>query len=241
MPVDILITVVGTSIIQSIFGVGVLLFGTPILLALGYDFVKAITILLPISLTINFFQVAKDYKRIDLDFYKKMLLYTIPFVVLFLFIATTSKINIGMIVGFFLIFVAIKDYSAQLRNILKVLIKQERSYLVAMGIVHGTTNLGGSLLTAIIHNKKYEKDVTRVTVAASYGTFALFQIATLFFSSNLANIRLLENGLYLIGGVVVFFLTETLVYMEIDNQKYSKYFALFLFCSGVLLCVKAIY
>ena len=40
MPVDILLTVVATSAIQSIFGVGVLLFGTPLLLLLGIDFCR---------------------------------------------------------------------------------------------------------------------------------------------------------------------------------------------------------
>lgn len=65
MPIDILLTVAGTSLIQAIFGVGVLLLGTPILLVLGYDFVKAITILLPVSLAINLFQIIKDYHKID--------------------------------------------------------------------------------------------------------------------------------------------------------------------------------
>lgn len=36
MPADILLTVVATSVVQSVFGVGVLLFGTPLLLLLGY-------------------------------------------------------------------------------------------------------------------------------------------------------------------------------------------------------------
>jgi hypothetical protein len=31
-----------------------------------------------------------------------------------------------------------------------------------------------------------------------------------------------------------------LVYMDINNGNYSKYFAVFLFLSGVLLCVKSI-
>ena len=189
MPLDILLTVAGTSLIQSVFGVGVLLFGTPILLALGYDFVKAITILLPISLTINLFQIIKDYKKIDTDFYKKIVFYTIPFVVLFLFIVTTSKINIGMVVGIFLLIVALKDHSLQLKNIIESLTKHEKLYLIIMGIIHGATNLGGSLLTAIIHNKKYKKNVTRATVAASYATFAAFQIVTLLFSASLSNIN----------------------------------------------------
>ena len=42
MPADILLTVIATTIIQSVFGVGVLVFGTPILLLLGYDFINAL-------------------------------------------------------------------------------------------------------------------------------------------------------------------------------------------------------
>ena len=43
----------------------------------------------------------------------------------------------------------------------------KRFTLIVMGVVHGLSNLGGSLLTAIVHHKNYEKDVARVTVAAS--------------------------------------------------------------------------
>ncbi len=60
MSLDTLIIIVITSFIQSIFGVGVLLFDTPLLLLVGYDFIEAIVILLPISITINFFQIIKD-------------------------------------------------------------------------------------------------------------------------------------------------------------------------------------
>jgi len=38
MAFDILITISFISLVQSIFGTGVLLFGTPILLILGYNF-----------------------------------------------------------------------------------------------------------------------------------------------------------------------------------------------------------
>ena len=65
---DILLTILLTATIQSLFGVGVLLFGTPILLVLGYDFLSVLTILLPISLAINLLQVSKDYRHIHLPF-----------------------------------------------------------------------------------------------------------------------------------------------------------------------------
>ena len=67
MNLDIFLIVIVTSIIQSIFGVGVLLFGTPLLLLRGYDFIYAVIVLLPISVSINLIQIAKDYRSVDLD------------------------------------------------------------------------------------------------------------------------------------------------------------------------------
>jgi hypothetical protein len=245
MAIDILLTIIVTATIQSIFGVGVLLFGTPALLLLGYKFNHALVILLPISVTINLFQVIKHSKHIDRDFYKKILIYTIPFVVLFLFLVTNFSINIGIFIGLFLIFVALKSYSIKIEQILEGLVRYERTYFVVMGIIHGLTNLGGSLLTAIVHGKNYpEKDITRVTCAVSYGTFAVFQIMTLLISALVLaefdiNIQK-ENGIYLLAGVVIFFLTEKFVYANIDSEKYSKIFAIFLFASGILLVYKSI-
>ena len=68
MTVDILLAVVVTSVIQSIFGVGVLLFGTPILLLLGYEFIYALTILLPISIAINSLQILRHHVLQNLIF-----------------------------------------------------------------------------------------------------------------------------------------------------------------------------
>lgn len=241
MSLDILITIIVTSFIQSIFGVGVLLFGTPLLLLLGYNFVHAVIILLPISVSINLIQIAKDYRNIDLDFYKKILIYTIPFVVIFLLVITKSEINIGIVVGMFLLFVAAKNYSFRIDEIIKSLARYEKTYFILMGIVHGLTNLGGSLLTAIVHSKDYEKHITRVTVAASYATFAIFQIMTLVATGHSINIGLSGIGIYLIVGISVFFVTEKLIYMDISNANYSKNFAAFLLLSGMLLCAKSIW
>ena len=94
MSVDILIIIVVTSFIQSIFGVGVLLFGTPLLLLRGYGFIDAVTVLLPISLSINLIQIAKAYRVADWEFYKKFLLYSIPFVVIFLFLVTRLTLKL---------------------------------------------------------------------------------------------------------------------------------------------------
>ena len=238
MPVDILLTVVATAVIQSIFGVGVLLFGTPILLLLGYDFINALSILLPISIAINSLQIIKHYQFIDVSFYKNVLIYSIPLVVLFLFFVSTAKINIGLLVGGFLVLVALKSFFPVVEQTLEKMLKFERSYLAVMGLVHGLTNLGGSLLTAIVHGKNYEKNATRVTVAICYATFAAFQLATLFFIGGKSELSYADNMSFLQLGVIVFLLTEEMVYSAIDNKIYSQFFAAFLLFSGILLIIK---
>jgi len=238
MLTETLLIIIITSFIQSIFGVGVLLFGTPLLMLLGYDFIQAVTILLPISVSINIIQIIKEFKSIDFTFYKKILIYTIPFVIIFLFIVTKIVINIGIIIGFFLLFVALKNFSTNINNMIDKMVRFEKSYFISMGIIHGLTNLGGSLLTAIIHSKNYDKQETRATVAVSYATFAVFQILTLLMTGHIQDFALSNIGIYLLTGITVFIFTERIVYMDLSAKNYSKSFATFLFLSGILLCVK---
>ncbi|MCR4291133.1 MAG: TSUP family transporter [Candidatus Scalindua sp.] len=258
LPLDIsvytLIVIIITSTVQSVFGVGVLLFGTPLLLLQYEKLTLVLPIVLPISIAINIFQVVKHYKYIDIDFYKRILFITIPFVIIFLALvlfleAKFKNVGIGIFVGMFMLFVAVKSYSRKIEQILKAFVKYEKTYFAVMGIIHGLTNLGGSLLTAIVHEKNYPKDTTRVTVGVSYGTFALFQILTLLlaiigiisipgFAADNMNISF-SNVIYLMVGVIIFLLTEKFLYTNIDNEKYSKIFAVFLFVSGILLIVKS--
>ena len=240
MAIGILLTILITSIIQSIFGVGVLLFGTPLLLILGYDFVNTLTILLPISIAINLLQLIKHYRHIDFSFYKKILIYTIPIVVLFLFIGVRSHINISLLIGMFLLCVALKNSVGKVELFLEKWIKYECSYLIIMGLIHGLTNLGGSLLTAIVHGKNYSKDQARITIAACYATFAIFQLITLFILGLSSELSYSEHISFLQIGVIVFLLTEEILYRQINNQRYSQLFAAFLFISGILLIIKSI-
>jgi uncharacterized protein len=53
------------SVVQSIFGVGLLLFGTPTLLLLEYSYSETLWLLLPCSVTISLIQVVNDYKLIE--------------------------------------------------------------------------------------------------------------------------------------------------------------------------------
>jgi len=238
MSLEIFITILITTVIQSLFGVGVLLFGTPLLLLFGFDFITTLTILLPISLIINSIQVTISYKNIDFIFYKRVLFYTIPFIVFFLFFVISVNLNINIFVGCFLILIALQKQFPSMAIQLQKLMKFESIYLVFMGLIHGLTNLGGSLLTAIIMNKKLPKDNSRVTIAICYLTFALFQIFTLYFIMDKSDIIFFDYAIFWLIGVIIFFIVEKQLYINIDEKNYSLSFQVFLFCSGLILLIK---
>ena len=110
-----------------------------------------------------------------------------------------------------------------------------------MGILHGLTNLGGSLLTAIVHAKNFEKQITRSTIAASYATFALFQLTTLIFTDFEIDIKLTLIALSMVVSLIIFFTAEKFIYTKTDTKAYRKYISIFIFLTGLLITIKSIY
>ena len=238
MDLYILITILITAIVQSIFGTGVLLFGTPLLLILGYNFQYALIILLPTSILISYFQLKNNLDKIDIQFYKRLFLFSIPLIILFLYLTNLHSIKINLFVGFFLIVVAIKENILSINRLIKFLIKYESLYLMIMGMIHGITNLGGALLSAIVFSKNLSKDSKRTTIAICYLTFAVFQIITLIVAFNDNNFLNIFNFVYWILGPVTFFIVEKYIYFRIDGEKYIKYSNFFLFVLGLVLIIK---
>jgi uncharacterized protein len=238
MSITILLIIIITSVIQSFFGVGILLFGTPLLLLMGNEFLEALLILLPLSIAINSFQIIKDYSFIDISFYKNVLIFTIPLIMAFLFISITTNINIVFFVGVFLIFVSLKNYFSLLNRILEFVGRFQKTYLIIMGILHGLTNLGGSLLTAIVYSKEKQKEITRATIATCYATFGVFQVITLIIIDKNNIIFFKNNIYYMLIGISIYFIIEKFIYSKINNQKYSVMFSGFMLITGLLLIIK---
>ena len=234
----ILITILITAIVQSIFGTGVLLFGTPLLLILGYNFQYALIILLPTSILISIFQLKNNLNKIDIQFYKKLFLFSIPPIILFFYLTNLNSIRINLFVGIFLVVIAIKENILSINRMIKFLIKYESLYLMIMGMIHGITNLGGALLSAIVFSKNLSKDSKRTTIAICYLTFALFQIITLIIAFNDNSFLNIFNFVYWILGPVTFFTVEKYLYFRIDGRKYIKYSNFFLFVLGLMLIIK---
>jgi len=237
MDIYVIAIIILTAAIQSLFGVGVLLFGTPLLLLLGYPFSESLLILLPVSALINSLQIVKDYRYIDVKVYKNILLYSIPMIVIFLYLVSKINLNVSLFIGIFLILIALKDFSFFVKHWLNKLLSFDKLFYITMGVIHGVTNLGGALLTAKIFHTNLNKYQKRATIAISYMSFALFQILTLLFLNfkfNYANI------IYIFAGLVVYLIINKLFFHQISDQKYNKLFTLFLILSGLSLIFKGL-
>jgi len=241
MSLEIMLIVAVTAVIQSIFGAGVLLIGTPVMLLLGYDFVDILIVLLPISIALNVMKMTKYHAHIDLELLRKVIWLALPPIAVFLFLVTHVRINIGLIIGPFLLFIAFKSISTTVEQILDRLMAYENVYLLTVGMVHGTSNLGGSLLTALIHHKHYPKDVARVTIATCYCSFAVVQLLTLgVFSRQEIDIPLFGNIIYMLVAAVIFELIDATFFDQIEQEKYRHIFAGFLAFSGLVLITKSL-
>ena len=114
------------------FGTGVLLFGTPILILLDYEFQHALAYLLPVSILINVIQIKDNFIKVEFSFIKNLYL----LVVLSFFTLYFIKIDLtdlSHFVGLFLIFIALKEKIGLLKRAIKSVLNYEYIYLIFFG------------------------------------------------------------------------------------------------------------
>ena len=146
----IMIVVFAFSIVQSIFGVGILVFGTPTCLLLGYPFGVTISYLLPASISISCMQIIQG--RNDIKLKKEFLIFTIPFIILGLTLVLKNwlKLDMKILVGVMLLLTGTIRLIPELQKAMdRFLRKQIKFYLIGMGFIHGLSNMGGGLLTIL--------------------------------------------------------------------------------------------
>jgi len=221
--------------IQSIFGVGLLLFGTPSFLLLGYDFANTINILMPISITISALQFFKS-KVTDHNYIKEYNLFCLPFLLLFLILALKFKhfLDFKILVAFLLIFSSILILNKhRFSTFKKTFFKLKKQVLVGIGCIHGLTNMGGSFL-AIYSTlvSKNIKEVARYYISYGYLIMGILQFITvLFFSFNILEF----DKLYYIFLVVIIYFPTQKIFKNINDKKFSKYINLIALFYGLLI------
>jgi len=174
-------TVVLFSLVQSLFGMGLLVFGTPTLLLLGFDFSESLATLLPASITISLLQFLEDH-FVEVQFARKFALWCLPplglgLVALIVFGADAPlELALGGILLAFASIRLIPQLSARVRDLVK---KNSNVWMAIMGTVHGLSNLGGGVLSIVASAHYTDKFEIRRTIAFCYLCFAIVQILIL--------------------------------------------------------------
>ena len=219
MDITELLIIVLLSIFQSIFGIGLLIIGTPTFLLLGYNFFDVLNILLPFSITISLLQVIYS-KEIDSGFNKKILLYCIPALILALSILVKyeNSIDFILLTSFTIIFFSILNLSNFKNIIFNDSNERINISLVVLGLIHGFTNLGGSFFTLICANINKQKKLIRHNIANGY---LILGISQLLFINIFYKTLIISNLYYLYIPILSFFVAQYF-YNKINSQLFSK-------------------
>lgn len=224
-------------IIQSIFGIGLLLFGTPTFLMLGYDFLNTLNFLLPISIVISFFQFINlkiTSKKIIFDYN----FFCLPFLVLFLIVALNFKevLNFKVYVAIILIITSILSLRKNtFFSLKKKISKYRKLILVFIGSVHGLTNMGGgflSIFSSLINNN--DKKYTRHLISYGYLIMGLFQyFILLFFEYKNLNF----SKIYYIFLVLFIYFPAQKLFKKVNDILFSKIISIIALLYGIIILI----
>ena len=225
------------SVFQSCLGVGLLLFGTPTLIILGYPYVETLWIILPSSIVISLMQVLFDRDLIQAK--KSIFLLTIPALTIGLIIILLSGdlVNVSKIVGIGLLIVASIRQSKVLNAYLSNNISSRTSiYLIFTGLIHGLSNMGGGPLSILMSSLHNSKSAIRVNIAYVYLFFGISQIIIL----TIFQLKVFEVN-YLVFPIVAimsyFFIGKPLS-NYIDDNKYQSFITIMVFIYGFLALIE---
>jgi len=220
------------SAIQSVMGVGILLFGTPTLLLLGYSYVDTLSLILPASIVISFFQVRTKMYLVQTK--TAILVYTLPAIILSLslIILFELSVDIKKIVGVMLIFVGLVRYSDNLKNILNdIVVKYKSVYCLFMGGVHGVSNMGGGLLVVLMGVFFKDKDAVRANVAFGYLLFGIVQVLVLL-SFN-GGVLTIDSAILAIVSLLTYLFVGSICMNRINENNYHSLITVLVFVYGL--------
>ena len=224
------------SAIQSVLGVGLLLFGTPTLLLLGFSYPEVLWILLPCSCSMSVIQIAQGSTLVKSKNHVYFL--TIPALIfgLLLVINFDSLIDIKKLVGVFLILAAVLRIfdSPYVYSVLAAVKFKKISYLI-IGFVHGLSNLGGAPLAVVASASFKDKESIRANIAFIYFALACSQLIVL--SAYQREVFDFKNLIFVPLVVVNHFFLQKFLISSLNDRNFNIFVSLIVLIFGLLCLV----
>ena len=222
-------------IIQSVYGVGILVFGVPTLILYGFEYLDIIGLLLPSSMMISTLQIFKNRTARGNEL--KHLPLAVFGVAIGLVLAAYFDTAEFMpaIVGTLMLSATFFRISALTKKYMEYYFeKYQSTFHILNAILHGFTNLGGVLLTVYsssVHNGKIQ--VVYCT-ALFYMVYAASQMIIIFL---IGHGEIFKAGLVYVPITALLYITLGQKTFRLVSQKkfeiLTTYF--FFFCGCILL------
>ena len=224
-------------IVQSIFGIGLLLFGTPTFILLDYSFAETLSILLPISMTISSLQIIFSRQK-NKKFIRDFNIYCIPFLIIsiYLILNFDDHINFNLFISLIILMVLVINL---FKNLIKFNSISTKIFLIIIGVVHGLSNLGGSLLSFLaVQLNKNDKILSRFFISYGYFMMAFFQYLVLtILKENTLNINYI---FYIFLAIAIYFPIQKL-FKKIKNRNFNNLIYFFAFIYALYIFLRSFY
>ena len=178
-------------VLQSIAGVGVLVIGTPMLLFFEFNIIQILSVLLPVSILTSltnlfFLKIYKLDTNLKIDKEIKLLFFLIclPFIFIGLYLLKSYQNYINFKYLISAVIFASLIINNQKKYFFRLNKKSKIFYLSLIGIIHGISNTGGSLLSLFL-SSHLNKNQSRYNITFFYFFLALFQFLMFIYVFNL--------------------------------------------------------
>lgn len=231
-------TILVFSVLQSIFGIGILFFGTPTLIILGYPFAETLSIVLPASIAVSALQVysgetpTPNWRR---DFWMWCLIPLSVFLLAGLW--WKWEIELELFIAITLFAYVVIRISPKMHGYLRHGVRvRPKIWLAMIGVVHGLSNLGGGLLAIFAANTFEDKAKIRAHIAFCYLCFATIQLTALaILAGDVMHIG--QIGYAALAGVV-FLLLERRFFGSISSPVFDRVFTVLIGSYSALIFLK---
>lgn len=220
---------------QSLFGVGVLLWGTPALMLYGLSYVDVLNLLLPISLCISVSQVFAERRLLSFEIAKKFLVHCLPYLVFGLLTVLIISVDPTLFVVLALFLAGVLRLTNP--SVIKTQISHKKDFLLPMvGLTHGLSNLGGSLLVMWASLTGTNRFEIRALVSLMYTFLALSQIVVILLTLN----EFTLSVMYIPTLLLLNFISSKYLLRIINEVKYQRLLTILIFAIAIFLSFRFI-
>ena len=234
----ILIVVMIFCVVQSVFGMGLLVFGTPTLIILDVPFRDCLLFLVPASLTISLLQIGSigNFRQSGLGGQIPLLSCAV-FLGFLVHILPIGPVRLEGPLGVVMLCYGLARMSARIGTEVAQFVRHRfLGMTVAMGVLHGASNMGGAILAILSSARFSDKNELQSFVAANYAVLAGSQLIVLFFVMNHFHIASAMASATV--ALVVFTLLGRRVFRAINSNLFGKLFTGFIFAYSIALLWK---